>query len=427
MRSFSLRLSVLVAMILGGISSSVWALGNRGVVETVYLDPLPATAVFPTTYETTSWVLPTSYEPTAWVTPTSYFLPTSATYSTVYPTSYVADSVMVAPTAYALETTYYRRGLFGRRWRVGRPVVTAYSSGYLPTAYYLPTTSRTLAYSPTVLRDPGLMRTAYVNPADCPCPVTTSQSAAVTRAAAPSSGPRSVRSESAEEMPVTSSNVPPAPAENEAPAARSAAQETRRNTGILENPRSLQDNTPTPPAAPKPALNPTGAAANPVKPATPKDASKAQPVMPLQPADDNFAPPPAPAGDPSDVQPAPIKPDAVRRDSQRPTYSATPRLTSLSARSVLYGMVESGSAGEPEEGVRVMLASASDSTPNRVTMTNAFGKFAIRVPDGQWDVMVTMPSGRQRLVDGPLGRITVRNGQITDQEGHAVPSVIISR
>jgi hypothetical protein len=463
MRSFSTRLAVLVAVVMGGVSSSVWAFGNRASVETVYLDPTPAATILPTVYEPTSWVVPTSYESSAWVTPTSYFLPTSATYSTVYPTSYstvyptsystvyptsyVSSPVVVAPTVYALETTYYRRGLFGRRWRVDRPVIAAYPTGYLPTAYYLPSSSRTFALAPTALRDTGLVRMAYVNAADCPCPSPSGSAATPLSTPAPTAGSKSVQSRAVDDLPVTSSAVGPAPRELDFPAARSGAGENSQGAavnsspaskatdgqGALENPGAISDNTPpTPRPAAKAPTKPAAVTPDPPKPAASTGTAKSQPFTPSQPAtganaNENLAPPKAPQNDPGDIQSLPLEPGTLRRDSQRPTYAATPRLGSSPARNVLYGMVESGAAGEPEEGVRVTLASLSQSVANRITMTNAFGKFAVRVPDGQWDVMVTMPSGRQRLVEGPLGRITVRDGQITDQEGHVVPSVIITR
>jgi hypothetical protein len=140
--------------------------------------------------------------------------------------------------------------------------------------------------------------------------------------------------------------------------------------------------------------------------------------------------PAAPGGDEPPVMPAPEKekPDTLRSESRKPVFPApAPRIRTAATRNVLYGMVESSTAGEPEEGVPVTLTSVSQTGTSRVTLTNAFGKFAIRVPDGTYDVLVTMPSGRKHVIDGPLGRINVKNGLITDQEGHDIPSVIITR
>ena len=45
-------------------------------------------------------------------------------------------------------------------------------------------------------------------------------------------------------------------------------------------------------------------------------------------------------------------------------------------------------------------------------MRTAFGRFAVKVPDGDWVVKVTMPSGRVY----PVSEITVSNGMITDTD-----------
>ena len=55
--------------------------------------------------------------------------------------------------------------------------------------------------------------------------------------------------------------------------------------------------------------------------------------------------------------------------------------------------------------------------------TDAFGRFVMRVPDGDWTVSVTMPSGRVYSVS----QIIVSNGQITDEIGRDVPSLVITR
>ena len=56
-------------------------------------------------------------------------------------------------------------------------------------------------------------------------------------------------------------------------------------------------------------------------------------------------------------------------------------------------------------------------------MTNAFGRFAVRLADGDWAVNVTMPSGRVYEVS----QIRVSDGQITDSQGRRVPSLEITR
>ncbi len=59
----------------------------------------------------------------------------------------------------------------------------------------------------------------------------------------------------------------------------------------------------------------------------------------------------------------------------------------------------------------------------KATTTNAFGRFAVRLTDGDWAVDVTMPSGKVYEVS----RIRVSDGVITDSLGHRVPSLEITR
>ena len=55
--------------------------------------------------------------------------------------------------------------------------------------------------------------------------------------------------------------------------------------------------------------------------------------------------------------------------------------------------------------------------------SDAFGTFAIRVPDGQWIVRVTMPSGNMQTVRN----ITVTDGKVMDNlEAREVQNLIIS-
>jgi hypothetical protein len=86
-------------------------------------------------------------------------------------------------------------------------------------------------------------------------------------------------------------------------------------------------------------------------------------------------------------------------------------------------MVQSSAGGQPEEGVRVTVTNQADRTDNKFGFTNAFGRFAIRLDDGDWTVKVTMPSGRVY----PVSQIRVSNGQITDPQGQRVPSLEITR
>ena len=111
-----------------------------------------------------------------------------------------------------------------------------------------------------------------------------------------------------------------------------------------------------------------------------------------------------------------------RRDSQRPVPT-TPRFIRPELRNVLVGRVKARGTSEPEEGVRVSISNRQNTSERREALTDAFGRFAIRVPDGDWTVSVTMPSGRVYSVS----QIIVTNGQITDEIGRDVPSLVITR
>ena len=101
----------------------------------------------------------------------------------------------------------------------------------------------------------------------------------------------------------------------------------------------------------------------------------------------------------------------------------TPRYIRPELRNVLFGRVKARDTSEPEEGVRVSISNRQNTSERREALTDAFGRFAMRVPDGDWTVSVTMPSGRVYSVS----QIIVSNGQITDEIGRDVPSLVITR
>jgi hypothetical protein len=112
---------------------------------------------------------------------------------------------------------------------------------------------------------------------------------------------------------------------------------------------------------------------------------------------------------------------------QRPAYNnarpdaarTTPRVTA----NVLEGKVVALENGRPLEGVRVTLANRLGIFADKMVLSDAFGRYAVRVPDGEWTVKVTMPSGRTYAVS----QLTVSGGKITDDQGRDVPSLIITR
>jgi hypothetical protein len=85
--------------------------------------------------------------------------------------------------------------------------------------------------------------------------------------------------------------------------------------------------------------------------------------------------------------------------------------------------VKARTSSEPEQGVQVTVSSRTNAFVDRFKLTDEDGRFAIQVPDGDWTVKVTMPSGRVY----PVSQITVSNGLITDDIGRDIPSLIITR
>jgi hypothetical protein len=144
----------------------------------------------------------------------------------------------------------------------------------------------------------------------------------------------------------------------------------------------------------------------------------------------NAGQPASPGDNPAPVVPSGPDPGAppdlgtvgeIRRNSLRPpNYAAT--AVRPEYRNILVGTVLSAADRGREEGVRVIVKNA-DSGGTKSTFTDAFGKFAVRVADGDWTVNVTMPSGRVYEVS----QIRVSNGEITDSLGRRVPALEITR
>ncbi len=161
--------------------------------------------------------------------------------------------------------------------------------------------------------------------------------------------------------------------------------------------------------------------------AKPKGNPSGTSLVPSDSKTNNLTPPTAPAESrpaelPPELPPAANPPPGeVRRQSLRPSY--TTRTPPPEFRNVLLGFVQSRTAGQREEGVRVIITDPSDPTRGKATVTDAFGRFAIKLTDGDWTVNVTMPSGRIYAVS----QVRVIDGQITDTEGQRVPRLEITR
>ena len=163
MRSLGIRLLLMIVSAWMGLGLSVWAMDVR-YGETVYLLPT-----------TTTLSVPTAYVATNSVVPRSYLLPTALVVPSYYPTAYIADEVVLAPTTYV--ETQYRPGLIGRLFGRGRLVersVIASYPAYVPTvftspAYYPTSYSVAPDYTPTVFDSRVTYETAYVTSPASPC------------------------------------------------------------------------------------------------------------------------------------------------------------------------------------------------------------------------------------------------------------------
>jgi hypothetical protein len=427
MRFTGFRLPLLAAFASASVGLFVWAT-DRSYGDTLVVLPTGATVSVSSPY-----VLPTSY-----VVPSRYLIPSYV--ETAYS---VSPAVSLWPTGY-IETTY-RRGLFGRRWIVERPVYgsyystayypttyvssyvpTTYVSSYVPTTYlssYVPTTYVTPTYYSTAYRvrtyrpttytySPTIYETAYTTTADLCCPGevvvdSTVRSLPQSSGTAVSRGSREVQSRSLDDQGINSYVDTPLPDE----------MRDRRSTAQGQTNRAD-----SPPAAPV-AAPPDGDAAS--KAAT-KGSGGSEPARKNEPAKNAGGVPAtkktAPAADesePVDLRSAPGDDGVIHRDSLRPNYA---RVRSAARRNVLFGTVETDN-GDARSEVPVTVVNRNNNAIRHGGVSNAFGGFAIPVPDGQWVVTVTMPSGNMQSVRS----ITVTGGKVMDnQEGREVQNLIIS-
>jgi hypothetical protein len=332
---------------------------------------------------------------------------------------------------------------------VERPVLASYTTSYVPTAYYATPSYRATSLA---LADRLVVPTAYLTAADCICPPAVASAAPAY--AAPSRGTGTAvsgtdsrartRQGQADVRESVPSTVGPPP-DYLAPYAPGVGNEGttagREGTpgAAPESAATTRDTSPTPP---KPAP-PAGRTTNPpagtrqgtpgaATPGTTQDKAAAQGQGGAQPTTGTGQPgqtgrgasepaPTAPDGVELPAAPGLIEPPGTtRRDSLRPNYTMTaarPRYANI-----LMGTVLSSSDGQPEEGVQIRVRNAATGG-GKTTTTNAFGRFAVRVADGEWAVDVTMPSGRTYEVS----QLRVSDGVITDSQGRRIPSLEITR
>jgi hypothetical protein len=426
MRLIGLRLPILAVLVLAMSSVPTRA------AEVLYL-------------ERADWVPTVSVlaVPTSYVVGGSIVAPTSYTIPTVYATAYVTESAVLAPTTYVAptyyETRFRRRGLFGRRLVETTRAYYLPTTAYYPTTYYYPTTF----YSPTVL-DTAVVSTGYTMARSNDCcggemiaaatpevRMYPSEQAPVAASPAPrgNARPRTapLQSQSAEDDSINS-NVPELPArEQEARQDASGAAAGRSDSPPNPPVPMRQQNTAPPPgsgaAQTKPASPATGSPDGSAQPRTGNP--RQSPSAPASPGPVEL--PKAPAGL-DDLERAPGSDETSgsgsvgRRVVQKPPL-ATLRDVRSQYRNVLFGRVKTRDTNEPEEGVRVTISNRRNAYADRVALTDAFGRFAVKVPDGDWTVNVTMPSGRAYSVS----QITVSNGLISDDIGRDIPSLVITR
>jgi len=417
MRLSGIRLPLLAAAAWAGIGLTVYA-NDFQYRETIYVSPTSTTVSLSPAYVVSrSYVVPTDF-----IVPS--YIPTSASYIA---TSYYAERVTVLPTTYVATT--YRRGLFGRRWMIERPLTASYGVAYVPSSLVVPTTYypssyRVTTYRPTVWQYPSVWETVYTTSPTICCdevvltaPTQLSSASGITSTPAASGASRpsdSVRRED-----------PTIPSFVDSDAATPAAPlpETAKAKAQQSGTPSGRGDSPPPPPAARP--DQTGAQTDATKTgqlparndATPKAAGaptpKATPATPKAPDGEQ---------DLQELHPAPPGggSDTIRRDSLRPSYRQESRR--VDRRNILFGTVESESGAAREE-VLVSVVNRNNSLIHHDGISNAFGGFAIHVPDGQWTVKVTMPSGRVETVRN----VTVTNGKVLDnREAREVFNLIIT-
>jgi len=121
--------------------------------------------------------------------------------------------------------------------------------------------------------------------------------------------------------------------------------------------------------------------------------------------------------------PLPKPDEGSRRDSQKPAYPSATILRSR--RNVLEGTIVSADSLDPEENVEVVISDRTGRYGDKTSRTNAFGQFAVSLPEGEWSINLTMPSGRVLAV--AQGGITANAGRIIDMYGRDLKKLVIKR
>ncbi len=391
------------AVILAAGLIAPWASGH----SSSRADILVGSTVIPTSSVVSTSYLSSTYLPTSYVVPTSTYLPTASIFetgssvylpTTSYVTSYRArryrprrfverTSYYGLPTSYLSPTTYYAPTTY--------VTPTSYlSSSLLPTSYVVPTVSNSAIFPTTYLSSSFVAPTSYLVDDGL---IATSASSAMCcdTGAAASMAPSAA-------TPTRSMNSRPSGPGNSGNAITSQPSTSNRSTER------------TPSATVNPIPGDQGMSSD----VGPGVAPAPVPNPPVRTGGDVASPPPAPTA-PADgpAMPAPGQlgggnqppqgDDRIDRSSLRPNYKGI--------RNILRGRVVSFESGSPEEAVTVVLTNRAGGFGDRTTQTDAFGEFKVSLPDGDWAVKVTMPSGSVYNV----GRgITAGGGQVVDSSNN---------
>ncbi len=339
-------------------------------------------------------------------------------YYQAYPTSYVVN-----PTVYVDSSAYVTTSWSTPDFYETAYVVPTYSyarrPAYAATAYLLPTTQ----YLATTVLAP----TAYETSETCcePQPTCCESSGNVV---APAAGRQ-------EERLVPPAGKPsPAGGGAAGKSVPSTVQSTPANASEdpMPEPTRLRDSLP-PPAANPPAPADSSTVSPPAAPVPDKEGIT--PISPPNAPDAGTKPPatnPSPAGKlappvtPGDGLELPPKGDAAAfHEARKPVYTSKSTIAHASqvggAVNILEGKVLR--EGRRESGVKITLSDARGKRSDLVAETDTYGRYLINVPDGEWMVIVPQRSGKLFTVS----TLTVGNGQIIDQQGREVPSLVITR
>jgi hypothetical protein len=216
--------------------------------------------------------------------------------------------------------------------------------------------------------------------------------------------------------------VPSAPVAS-APAGANGPTAAERRPAVESVPANEPGYTPEPPPSAS-----IGAGNEPTPPASGSTNSPQPPATPAP--DSDGASPAVPSDLPGSLGGARNPSGAATGDGdgntrmvRKPKFDAAAMRTASLARGVLEGRVVSAESGQPESGVRLLFGDHRKRFDDRSITTDALGRYAVSLPEGDWTVKVGMPSGKFYAVS----QITVSGGQITDDGGRDVPSLNIKR